>query len=41
LTLLILELAIGIPRIVIGSTPILKLTERFPPIITLGAALLG
>lgn len=41
LTLLILGLAISIPLIVFGSTLILKLMQRFPIIITLGAALLG
>ena len=39
--LLILGLAISIPLIVFGSTLILKLMQRFPLIITLGAALLG
>ena len=32
---------IGVPLIVFGSTLILKLMERFPLIITAGAALLG
>ena len=41
ITLLILGLAISIPLIVFGSTLILKLMQRFPVIITLGAALLG
>ena len=40
-TLLILGLAISIPLIIFGSTFILKLMQRFPIIITLGAALLG
>ena len=40
-TLLILGLAISIPLIVFGSTLMLKLMERFPIIITLGAMLLG
>lgn len=40
-TLLILGLAISIPLIIFGSTIILKLMEKFPVIITLGAALLG
>ncbi len=40
-TLLILGLAISIPLIIFGSTLILKLMQRFPVIITLGAALLG
>ncbi len=40
-TLLVLGLAISIPLIIFGSTLMLKLMERFPIIITLGAALLG
>ena len=40
-TLLVVGLAISIPLIVFGSALILKLMERFPIIITLGAALLG
>jgi YjbE family integral membrane protein len=39
--LLIIGLAISIPLIVFGSTLLLKVMERFPIIITLGAALLG
>jgi YjbE family integral membrane protein len=39
--LLILGLAISIPLIIFGSTIILKLMDRFPVIITGGAALLG
>ncbi len=39
--LLIMGLAISIPLIVFGSTLLLKVMERFPIIITLGAALLG
>lgn len=39
--LLIAGLAISIPLIVFGSTMLLKIMERFPVIITLGAALLG
>jgi YjbE family integral membrane protein len=39
--LLVIGLAISIPLIVFGSTLLLKLMERFPIIITLGAALLG
>jgi YjbE family integral membrane protein len=39
--LLILGLAISIPLIVFGSTLLLKVMERFPIIITAGAALLG
>jgi YjbE family integral membrane protein len=41
LPLLIIGLAISIPLIIFGSTIILKLMERFPIIITIGAALLG
>jgi YjbE family integral membrane protein len=39
--LLVIGLAISIPLIVFGSTLLLKVMERFPIIITLGAALLG
>ena len=39
--LLIIGLAISIPLVIFGSTLLLKLMERFPIIITLGAALLG
>jgi len=39
--LLIAGLAISIPLIIFGSTLLLKVMERFPIIITLGAALLG
>ena len=41
LALLVMGLAISIPLIVFSSTAILKLMDRFPVIITLGAALLG
>lgn len=41
LVLLILGLGISIPLIVFGSTAILKLMERFPVVITIGAGLLG
>jgi YjbE family integral membrane protein len=41
LTLLILGLAISIPLIIFASTLLLKLMERYPIIITIGAALLG
>lgn len=41
LPLLIIGLGLSIPLIVFGSTLLLKLMERFPAIITLGAALLG
>jgi YjbE family integral membrane protein len=40
-TLLIIGLAISIPLIIFGSTMLLKVMQRFPIIITLGAALLG
>jgi len=40
-TLLVLGLAISIPLIIFGSTMLLKVMERFPIIITLGAGLLG
>jgi YjbE family integral membrane protein len=39
--LLVIGLAISIPLIIFGSTLLLKVMERFPIIITLGAALLG
>jgi len=41
LLLLILGLAISIPLVVFGSTILLKLMDRFPIIITIGAGLLG
>jgi YjbE family integral membrane protein len=41
IVLLIAGLAISIPLVIFGSTLLLKLMERFPIIITLGAALLG
>ncbi len=41
LLLLVLGLVISIPLIIFGSTIILKLMNRFPIIITAGAALLG
>jgi len=40
-TLLIAGLAISIPLVVFGSTLMIKLMERFPIIVTLGAALIG
>ncbi len=40
-TLLMLGLALSIPLIIFASTLLMKLMERFPVIITLGAALLG
>ena len=39
--LLVIGLVISIPLIIFGSTIILKLMERFPIIITVGAGLLG
>ncbi|WP_280153290.1 TerC family protein [Piscinibacter sp. XHJ-5] len=39
--LLVIGLAISIPLIIFGSTLLLKVMERFPIIITAGAALLG
>ncbi len=39
--LLVLGLGISIPLIIFGSTLLLKVMERYPIIITLGAALLG
>ncbi|MGH7186432.1 MAG: TerC family protein, partial [Pseudomonadota bacterium] len=41
LTLLILGLAISIPLVVFGATLLVKLMERYPVIITVGAALIG
>jgi YjbE family integral membrane protein len=41
LTLLVLGLAISIPLVIFGSTLLLKLMNRWPVIITIGAALLG
>src|SRR6188474_24566 len=41
MTLLILGLAISIPLVVFGATLLVTLMERFPIIITLGAALIG
>lgn len=40
-TLLILGLAISIPLVIFGATLLIKLMERFPVIITLGAGLIG
>src|SRR5262245_54268621 len=40
-TLLIIGLAISIPLVIFGATLLLKLMERWPVIITIGAALLG
>ena len=41
LPLLIIGLAISIPIVIFGSTIVLHLMERFPMIISFGAALLG
>jgi YjbE family integral membrane protein len=41
LTLLILGLAISIPLVVFGATLLVTLMERYPVIITIGAALIG
>ena len=39
--LLLLGLAISIPLVIFGSTLMIRLMERFPIIVTLGAALIG
>ena len=39
--LLVIGLALSIPLIIFGSTLLLKVMERFPILVTLGAALLG
>jgi YjbE family integral membrane protein len=41
LTLLVIGLAISIPLVIYGATLLLKLMERFPVIITIGAGLIG
>jgi YjbE family integral membrane protein len=41
LLLLVLGLAISIPLVIFGATMLMKLMERWPVIITLGAAILG
>jgi YjbE family integral membrane protein len=41
MTLLILGLAISIPLVIFGSTLMIKLMERFPIIVVLGAGLIG
>ena len=41
LVLLVLGLAISIPLVVFGATMLMKVMDRFPIIITIGAALLG
>ena len=40
-TLLVLGLALSIPMVVFGSTLMIRLMQRFPVIVTLGAALIG
>ena len=40
-TLLIIGLSISIPLVIFGANMLLRLMERFPVIITIGAALLG
>ena len=40
-TLLVIGLAISIPLVIFGATLLIKLMERFPVIITIGAALIG
>ena len=40
-TLLIIGLAVSIPLVIFGSTLMIKLMERFPIIVVLGAALIG
>jgi len=40
-TLLVIGLAISIPLVIFGSTLLLKVIERFPVIVWIGAALLG
>ncbi len=41
MVLLVLGLGISIPLVVFGATLMVKLMERFPAIVTLGAALIG
>jgi len=41
ITLLVLGLAISIPLVIFGATLLVRLMDRFPIIITLGAALIG
>lgn len=41
MTLLVIGLAISIPLVVFGATLLVNLMERFPVIITIGAALIG
>ena len=39
--LLVLGLAISIPMVIFGATVLMKLMERYPIIVTVGAALIG
>jgi predicted tellurium resistance membrane protein TerC len=39
--LLVLGLAISIPLVIFGATMLMKLMERYPVIVTIGAALIG
>jgi YjbE family integral membrane protein len=41
MVLLVLGLAISIPLVIFGSTLMIKLMERFPVVVVLGAALIG
>jgi predicted tellurium resistance membrane protein TerC len=41
ITLLILGLGISIPLVIFGSTLLIKVMERFPIVIAVGAALIG
>ena len=41
MTLLVLGLAVSIPMVIFGSTLMIRLMERFPIIVMLGAALIG
>jgi predicted tellurium resistance membrane protein TerC len=41
MTLLVIGLAISIPLVIFGSTLMIKLMERFPVIVVLGAGLIG
>ena len=41
LTLLVIGLAIAIPIVIFGSTLMIKIMDRFPIIVTIGAGLIG
>jgi predicted tellurium resistance membrane protein TerC len=41
MVLLVLGLAISIPMVIFGSTLMIRLMERFPIVVTFGAALIG